>query len=190
MNNVSTGNAYQQLEDVLEQENETIITMNNETDLFLHEGEEEDDDENGTGYVMQAPFKETRNAYKIYIISGFFTVILVISLVLLFFSKGDDSNPFKKIFDKDNRITLKNVFSEQLRQQKNDLFWFDYGDDGTIVQVGQEGNIELYNVVNKNSITVASIMDLSQMNNIKQGMLSLFNVNIGMNIGMYIISIN
>jgi len=46
MSNVSTGNAYQQLEDVLEQENETIITMNNETDLFLHEGEEEDDDVN------------------------------------------------------------------------------------------------------------------------------------------------
>jgi len=37
------------------------------------------------------------------------------------------------------------------------------GDDGTIVQVGQEGNIELYNVVNKNSITVASIADLSQV---------------------------
>jgi len=127
---------------------------------------------------------------------------------VLYFCKGDDGDigsPFKKIFDKSNRITLNNVFSEQFRPQKNDLFWFDYGnnllllnnlpkndyfyyyekkkkykvfinnqllnicfsqiigDDGTIVQVSQRGNIELYNVVSKSSTPIASIMDLRKV---------------------------
>lgn len=127
MNNISTDNGYQQLEDVAEQGNETVITMNDETDSFINEGngedeeDEEDDDENGTGYVMQAPFKETRTAHKIYVFSGFLAVILIVSLAILYFCKGDDGDigsPFKKIFDKSNRITLNNVFSEQFRPQK------------------------------------------------------------------------
>jgi len=173
MNNISTDNGYQQLEDVAEQGNETVITMNDDTESFINEengeDEEDDDDENGAGYVMQAPFKETRTAHKIYALSGILAVILIVSLIILYFCKvdGDISSPFKKIFDKSNRITLNNVFSEQFRPQRNDLFWFDHGDDGTIVQVSQMGNIELYNVASKNRTLVASIMDLRKMGNIK-----------------------
>jgi len=45
MNNISTDNGYQQLEDVAEQGNETVITMNDETDSFINEGNGEDEED-------------------------------------------------------------------------------------------------------------------------------------------------
>jgi len=147
-------------------ENETIIPINDETELFIHtdEEDEEDDDENGTGYVMQPPIKESRHGNRVaYITAGLIVAfMLFIIFVFLTSTKGGGT-----IFTPGQRITMNEIYSGMLQPQKNPIFWFDHGDDGTLIQMGTTGDIELYNVVSRESKIIASLNDLKNGNGSK-----------------------
>jgi len=155
------------------QDNDTVIPMNDETELFINNTNEEDDDEeeeNGAGYVMQAPFNETRNAKKLKYIIGGIATTLVFFITYLFFQKQD-----KTTYPTKRRIVLQDIYSRILQPQINPLVWFDYGDDGTIIQIGNDGGIELYNIISRQSQPLASIDDLSKGNGKLQLGFSLSN---------------
>lgn len=157
MDNEITANEGNSINLVDVPETDTVIPMNEETELFINDVEEEDEEEeeNGAGYIMQAPFNETRNAKKLkYIIGGTITA-LVIFVTYLFFQRKS-----KIIFPTKQRLVLQDVFSSKLRPQISPLVWFDYGDDGTIVQIGNDGGIELYNIISKQSKPLATMEDL------------------------------
>ncbi|ORX43292.1 hypothetical protein BCR36DRAFT_336342 [Piromyces finnis] len=156
-------NITESINDFLENndaENETIIRMDDDTELFINNtDEEEEDEENGAGYVMQPPFKKTGNKIKIYALTGLLSIFTII-VIGLFLDKGKTPGP---ILSGKQRIEMKDVF--KLRPSKNPVYWFDSGEDGTVIQVSQKGDIELFNIISKEVKIVASMQDLMKGNN-------------------------
>jgi dipeptidyl aminopeptidase/acylaminoacyl peptidase len=141
-----------------ENENELIIQINDETESFIHSNEE-DDDENGAGYVMQPPSNESKHANRVAYITGGCIIAFMIFIIFIFLTSTKSGGT---IFTPGRRITLKEIYSGTLRPQKNPVFWFDHGDDGTVIHMGTEGNIELYNVISKETKVVALLQDLNK----------------------------
>ncbi|OUM65430.1 hypothetical protein PIROE2DRAFT_7539 [Piromyces sp. E2] len=139
-------------------ENETAIQLDDDTELFItNTDEEDDDDENGAGYVMGAPPQKGKNTRIVYIISGVLIVIAMATIGTFLKQSNAPGEPYIPI---NKRITLDDIYKAKFHPQKNGIFWFDNGEDGTVVQVGQTGNIELYNVISRETKTIAFMEDL------------------------------
>jgi len=148
-----------------ENENEIEIPINEETELFIHSNNEEDDeDENGAGYVMQPPIKESEHRNKITYITISCIVAFMIFIIFIFFTSTKSG---KNIFTPGRRITLNEIYSGIFQPQKSTIFWFDHGEDGSLIQMGMEGDIELYNIISQESQVIASLKDLENGKEIK-----------------------
>ncbi|KAG4096474.1 hypothetical protein H8356DRAFT_1681984 [Neocallimastix lanati (nom. inval.)] len=150
-----------------ETETEIIIPVNEVTELFVHsdneEEEEEEEEEDGAGYVMRPPIKESKHYNKATYIIISCIVAFMIFIIFIFTSTKSG----KTIFTPSKRITLKEIYSGTFQPQESTIFWFDYGEDGSLIQMGMEGDIELYNIISQESQVIASLKDLENGKEIK-----------------------